>query len=184
MIIFDLDGTLADCEHRRHFITRPEDVCYKCFDYLMNPDSVKNPLHTCSCGRKPGIWKCNWKSFFDACDQDKPIYSTIFIFNTIKSQSQNEGREIQIWSGRCESVKKKTERWLYKYTEYCSWMDLKMRPVGDTTPDEVLKERWLDEAIAQGKTIDFVFDDRHKVVQMWRSRGIFVFDCNQTEKEF
>ncbi len=41
-----------------------------------------------------------------------------------------------------------------------------------------------DEAIAQGKTIDFVFDDRPKVIRMWRRRGIFVFNCCQHDREF
>lgn len=60
-----------------------------------------------------------------------------------------------------------------------------MRPIGDNTPDDQLKERWLDEHIVgSGKQIDFVFDDRPKVVRMWRRRGIFVFDVNQSGKEF
>jgi len=59
-----------------------------------------------------------------------------------------------------------------------------MRPVGDSTPDDILKERWLDEAIANGKTIDMVFDDRPKVVRMWQRRGIFVFNCCQHNEEF
>ncbi len=61
---------------------------------------------------------------------------------------------------------------------------IKMRPIGDSTPDDVLKERWLDEALAEGKQIDFVVDDRPKVVRMWRRRGVFVFDVNQSGKEF
>jgi hypothetical protein len=46
------------------------------------------------------------------------------------------------------------------------------------------KEKWLDEALAQGKTIDMVFDDRPRIVRMYRRRGIFVFDVNQSGKEF
>ena len=79
--------------------------------------------------------------------------------------------------------------WLVNLTGYCEdflyWdRRLKMRPIGDSTPDDVLKERWLDEALAQGKNIDFVFDDRPKVIRMWRRRGIFVFNCAQHDKEF
>ena len=59
-----------------------------------------------------------------------------------------------------------------------------MRPIGDFTPDDELKEKWLDEALSREEIIDFVFDDRPKVIRMWRKRGIFVFNCNQTDEEF
>jgi hypothetical protein len=59
-----------------------------------------------------------------------------------------------------------------------------MRPIGDYTPDDQLKERWLDEALAQGKTIDFVIDDRKKVIDMYLRRGIFVFDVAQGKGDF
>lgn len=62
--------------------------------------------------------------------------------------------------------------------------NLKMRPIGDSTPDDVLKEKWLDEALKEGKNVEFVFDDRPKVVRMWRRRGVFVFDVNQSGEEF
>jgi len=97
---------------------------------------------------------------------------------------------VQIWSGRCESVRHKTELWLWDHAG-CGFDStltypqiLKMRPIGDNTPDDQLKERWMDEAIAEGKTIDFVFDDRPKVIRMWRRRGIFVFNCCQHDEEF
>jgi hypothetical protein len=170
MIIFDLDGTLADCEHRRHFVDStnvPILGVGETFDYK-------------------DLWKPDWQAFYQTCDKDKIISPTrcLFDFTGMNGHFHN----IQIWSGRCESVREKTEAWLknYSFAYACHQFDiiLKMRPIGDFTPDEQLKERWLDEAIAEGKTIDFVFDDRPKVVRMWRRRGIFVFDCNQTGKEF
>lgn len=45
-------------------------------------------------------------------------------------------------------------------------------------------EKDIREAIAEGKNIDFVFDDSEKCCSMWRRRGIFVFNCAQTEREF
>ncbi len=165
MIIFDLDGTLADCEHRRHFV-----------------DANSGKL---LCGEK---WKPDWDAFHKACDKDKPVYPVWDSFNHIRQWHE----EYQIWSDRCESMRKKTIYWLMNrcplrpsYWDEGSWnYILKMRPIGDYTPDHILKEKWLDEALSSGKQIDFVFDDRPKVVRMWRNRGIFVFDCNQTGKEF
>jgi hypothetical protein len=159
MIIFDLDGTLADCEHRRHFVDRHTSLGD--FDPDLKPD---------------------WRAFYEACDKDTPIQPVISIWNDQISLGMMGIHEI--WSGRCESVRDKTEAWLDKNLLCFESKQLKMRPIGDNTPDEKLKERWLDEALAQGKTIDFVFDDRPKVVRMWRRRGIFVFDVNQSGKEF
>jgi len=147
MIIFDLDGTLADCEHRRHFV-----------------ENKKNS---------------DWKAFFEACDDDIPIWPVIYAL-MIHSQKY----EIQIWSGRCESVRNKTEWWLTYVGIDNLYSKLKMRQVGDYTPDDELKESWLREALERGEKIEAVYDDRPKVVRMWRRNGIFVFDCNQSGKEF
>lgn len=177
MIIFDLDGTLANCDHRRHFV-----------DKRLSKDHSYGLVYD---PKKP--FKPDWQSFYEACDKDTPIIPVIHTLEYF-----GEGKEygsdtpwvdyngIEIWSGRCESVKEKTEKWLSKHLRYYypGSPILKMRPIGNTEPDEVLKERWLDEAIAEGKTIDFVFDDRKKVCDMWRRRGIFLFNVNQTGEVF
>lgn len=178
MIIFDLDGTLADCEHRRHFV---------------DPEAAGDRIRKCVCSETGKttykkytgeLWRPDWKAFYEACDKDEPIKQCISIFERL-NEYRHVHDEIQIWTGRCESVLKKTIEWLKKYTlfEECNHK-LKMRPIGDSTPDNDLKEKWLDESLAQGKEVDFVFDDRPKVVRMWRRRGIFVFDVNQRGNEF
>ncbi len=156
MIIFDLDGTLANCEHRRHFVTDPRN----CGDW-----------------QEARCWHPDWKSFYEACDKDEPIYCVFKIMF-------NLDEPYQIWSGRCESVRDKTEKWLCKYMHKSEIPELKMRPIGDYTPDDQLKEKWLDEVIASGETVDMVFDDRKKVIEMWRSHGIFVFDVSQGKGDF
>lgn len=155
MIIFDLDGTLADCEHRRHYVDcRIKDVTN---------------------------WKPNWKKFFEECDKDKPIEPVVRLL-----QMYCETHEVEVWSGRCESVREITEDWFdsYTYNLVDTHFKLKMRPIGDNTPDDQLKEKWLKEALEKGYQIEAVFDDRKKVVEMWRRNGIFVFDCNQTGQVF
>ncbi len=183
MIIFDLDGTLADCEHRRHFVDPKKNKDF-------SPKDVVDPTNEINALWKPTYlhkttfleWKPDWQAFYEGCDQDKPIESVISIWNDQISLGAMGNH--MIWSGRCESVREKTEKWLDKHLLCFESDQLIMRPVGNTEPDEVLKERLLDEAIAQGKTIDFVFDDRPKVVRMWRRKGIFVFNCCQDDEEF
>lgn len=190
MIIFDLDGTLADCEHRRHFVDK---------SYLTCGGECSEFKRCLSCLRKLENDQPDWKAFYEACDQDKPIKQTIGLFRTLCFK---ERKEIEIWSGRCESTRDKTMSWLYEYIfGYFEPCKVRMRPIGDSTPDDVLKERWLDEYLqtmypqldpnapsgteySRKDPIEFVFDDRPKVIRMWRRRGIFIFDCNQTGKEF
>lgn len=189
MIIFDLDGTLAYCEHRRHFVERH----IACDHWHKIPN---HPVDMCDdCKKKNKVWKPNWSAFYDACDKDEPIWPVINVINNLMLKDE----DISIWSGRCESKRKKTISWLRDYLEVDAWFYrdcLKMRPIGDNTPDDKLKERWLDEYInsmwpdlekdkADGKEyrrknpIDFVFDSDPKSIEMYRRRGIFVFDCNQ-----
>jgi hypothetical protein len=186
MIIFDLDGTLANCEHRRHFVDPRKREC-------LCGSQLNSLCHKCK------DWQPNWPAFYEACNLDEPIEPVLSTFIHL-TQGEPFNHDVQIWSGRCESVREKTLKWLVGLTGYCEdyqyWdRRLKMRPIGDNTPDEVLKERWLDEScltvnelsgrITQHQhSIDFVFDDRPKVVRMWRRRGVFVFDCNQTGVEF
>lgn len=184
MIIFDLDGTIANCEHRRHFV----DPSY------VNEEEATVEYH---CDMKGNItrakgWQPNWKSFYEACDKDTPIQPIVDIWNSHEVELALGRWNVMIWSGRCESVRQKTIDWLEEHL-YCPgtyFFDriLKMRPVGDSTPDDELKEKWLDEYLnatpIKEHKIDFVFDDRPKVVRMWRRRGVFVFDVNQKEGEF
>jgi hydroxymethylpyrimidine pyrophosphatase-like HAD family hydrolase len=195
MIIFDLDGTLADCEHRRHFIDplkqRTGSDPYELS--LYSPDLNMEYYYKYANGKRGFFyhkthkrWKPDWKAFYEACDKDEPIKETVEILHRLFECEKN----IYIWSGRCESVRDKTEEWLLNNIEmkYCTRFDpsknLKMRPIRDNTPDDQLKEKWLDETLAEDKKIDFVFDDRPKVIRMWRRREIFVFNCCQNNEEF
>lgn len=180
MIIFDLDGTLADCEHRRHYVdpSCDDDACFVFDEVDSHGVPIAGKENKGKWHRSDGIiWKPDWKSFFEACDKDELIKPVAEAFCRY-----SQSHRIDIWSGRCASVRKKTVKWLGD--NYLVPNELKMRPIGDCTPDDQLKEKWLHEALENGRKIEAVFDDRPKVVEMWRRNGIFVFDCNQTGKVF
>lgn len=185
MIIFDLDGTLADCEHRRHFVDPKKDPNAT---WWSDPENSDKGNYI----RKDGLpWYPDWKSFYEACDKDTPIYSTINLINVLTTGDefgQYPLGEIEIWSGRCESVRQKTMDWIKHHIFPWSNEDipkLRMRPIGNSTPDHELKEMWLlDVLLIEGKEIECVFDDRPKVIRMWRDHGIFVFNCCQHDEEF
>jgi hypothetical protein len=107
--------------------------------------------------------KKDWRSFYAACDQDRPSHPIIRILNALWIT----GADIEIWTGRSGEVADKTAEWLAQHG--LSMVPIKMRDEGDHRPDTVLKEEWL-EAIDVKPTL--VFEDRKTVVDMWRSHGI------------
>ena len=135
IIIFDLDGTLADIEHRQHFVQ----------------------------GKKK-----RWRDFFAACIADKPHRAVIAVLRALYGKYQ-----IYIVSGRSDEVRAPTEEWL-KVNDV-PHHKLIMRREGDFTPDNVLKIRWVNEGLIPKERILCVFDDRDKVVKMWRDNGIPCF---------
>lgn len=185
MIIFDLDNTLSDASHRQHFVDPSKNN-----DYLQSYADMRwyKKIYDISFieAMEKGLlqkFKPDWKSFYESCDKDTPIQPVI---DVLYNFAVKDGIEFKIWSGRCESVKQKTLDWLNKYLHFkINESDIKMRPIGDSTPDEILKEMWLHDAmILEGKTIEFAFDDRKKVIEMWRRHGIFVFDVSQGKGDF
>lgn len=80
MIVFDLDGTLADCEHRRHFVDRDKaaemGICYEEFEITFGGVQNGPWFLTNDCER---LWKPNWPAFYEACDKDNRIKYTVDI---------------------------------------------------------------------------------------------------------
>lgn len=90
MIIFGLDGVLADWKHRRHVVDPSKNL-------ISNGD--KNGIY-------PNGWQPNWKSFYETCDNDEPIKSTIKVIKGLLGRDYYANDEdVHIWSGRCESVR-------------------------------------------------------------------------------
>ena len=147
LYIFDLDGTLALIEHRRHFV---------------------------ECERP----KQNWTAFYEACVNDEPNTPILKIMWSLRLA----GAEIWIFSGRSDEVRGRTLDWLRDYANFTVIRDpfLQMREAGDFTPDDALKKRWLDSMLeCDRKRLVAVFDDRDRVVKMWRDNGI---TCLQVAK--
>lgn len=151
LYIFDLDGTLALIEHRKHYLSA---------DYA--DDSTR------------------WRRFYAACDKDepnKPVCDTL--------ERLRRFADCWIFSGRSDEVRDKTEAWLCTHTSFMRHdLDtaLVMRKAGDYRPDDVLKKEFLDLMLDEDrKRLVAVFDDRDRVVKMWRANGIPCFQVAEGE---
>jgi hypothetical protein len=95
------------------------------------------------------------------------------VIEMVKVLSQKN--RIVIFSGRSKATKDETKRWLKKFE--VPFDVIKMRPTSNEwkfMPDDELKQYWLDSLFPGDKkdNILCVFDDRQKVVDMWRSNGL------------
>lgn len=149
LYIFDLDGTLALIEHRRHFLERDD--------------------------RK------KWRDFYAACDKDTPNRPVIETMERLRHM----GCDIWIFSGRSDEVRDKTVAWLAEHTSFMTHdLDaaLMMRREGDYTPDDELKCQWAVGMLPEDRArLVAVFDDRDRVVAMWRGLDVPCFQVANGE---
>jgi len=84
-----------------------------------------------------------------------------------------QDHQIIFVSGRDGSCRSKTVRWLRKN----GFQDplLLMRNISDKRQDDEVKKEFLDKCILPHYTVSVVFDDRNRVVSMWRANGLTCF---------
>lgn len=81
--------------------------------------------------------------------------------------------QIVLVSGRSEEYRAQTEEWLKR--NGVLYDALHMRPAGDTRKDDVVKAELFDRHIRDRYWVQGVFDDRKRVVDMWRTLGLKCF---------
>ena len=90
------------------------------------------------------------------------------IRNLVDSQARKHN--IIIVSGRSAEFRSVLIEWLGKHGIF--WDRLFMRPAGDTRNDAIIKDELFEKHIAKNYAVDFVLDDRNRVVDMWRAKGL------------
>jgi acid phosphatase class B len=119
--------------------------------------------------------KQRWKRFYAACDKDQPNHAVLTTMERLRAT----GADIWFFSGRSGEVRDKTVAWLAHHTSFLSHefeTILMMRDEGDYTADDVLKQQWVDQMLKDDRDrLVAAFDDRDRVVRMWRSNGITCF---------
>ena len=145
--IFDIDGTLANVEHRVHFIQQNLKDWKSFFSTCERDEPIFPVIETLKKLRKGGaeIW----------------IWS---------GRSDEVKKETVAW------LRKYDCSYSGLFLGQFSFDSFKMRKVGDHRPDTELKYEWLSQIEPpEFNRIVGVFEDRASVVDMWRKAGITCF---------
>lgn len=131
--IFDIDGTLSDPSHRKHWIAS-----------------------------KPR----NWPAWNAAMGLDKPQWDIISFMSVARAM----GLSVVISTGREETHRDVTDKWFRNYG--ITYDKMYMRKAKDYRDDGIVKKEMLDQMRLDKYLPTLVFDDRDRVVKMWRENGI------------
>ena len=147
LYIFDLDGTLALIEHRRHFVEGPKKdwpaFFAACVDDAPNLPVIRTLQTLRDGGAEIWIWS---------------------------------GRSDEVKAETIAWLKKHGCFGIFHNGLFSAPEALRMRKAGDHQPDVKLKRGWLSEIEPpEYKRLTAVFEDRASVVQMWRDAGVPCF---------
>ena len=141
--LIDIDGTLADCEHRRWVLE--EKRPYTNWDLFFSLAVDDKPFK-------------HMQTLLDALEA--------------RDFETGEPQNVIIYvSGRPERCRQLTEGWLRRHG-FPEGDGLCMRADGDHRPDTIIKKELLDQIRADGYEPTMAFDDRTSVVKMWRDNGV------------
>lgn len=163
IVICDLDGTLCDIEHRRHFV-KPTQI------------QMSGAGATAVYGDDP-TFKKDWKSFFEGISKDKVREDVRDLIIDL----YNKDKQIIFVSGRPDTYKKQTLAWLRKHNIGFAFT-LIMRKSSDTRPDTEVKKQILDTYFPDKSVIYKVIDDRPSVIRMWKENNLDVIDVGDGEE--
>lgn len=110
----------------------------------------------------------NWDAYFAACPGDEPNAPIVQVYDNLIGAP---GARVEIWTGRIDTYLEATLQWIEEHL--IAHPDfLQMRRADDRTNDDELKRAWLSTARANGHEVVLAFEDRKRVVEMWRAEGV------------
>jgi len=113
----------------------------------------------------------NWDGFFAACPADSLIQD---VANTVRTLS-DAGCSIIYVTGRSDAIRAQTAQWIAD--NFLPDGPIYMRKAGDHRHDNIVKSELLDHLLDSVRRDDILgaFEDRKQVVDMYRQRGLTVF---------
>ena len=111
----------------------------------------------------------NWAAWNAGMAEDGYHADVIDFINVAMEKHIN----VIICTGREETYRDITDNWLSDGGIY--YERLYMRKAKDYRPDDIVKKEMLDDIRAGGYEPVLAFDDRDRVVKMWRENGVRCF---------
>lgn len=188
-IICDLDGTLANVEHRRHFVEKTKSVLLDVDEGMEKDFRFTNVDSEVVDGK---AWfdthnQVDWQSFNEAMKDDTPnewcakiIHSmTIEVVDDYYDEEGKAEFECVFVTGREEKYREITEDQIEEWVSLdCGQFLLFMRPTKDYRPDVEIKKEIYEKEIKDRYDILFCIDDCQPVVDLWRSLGLVCLQCD------
>lgn len=150
-IIFDIDGTLANAEHRLHFIKDPDKA--KDWENFLSDEQVANDTPI------PQTWS--------VLEQMLRSHHRV-IFITGRPNAQRETTINWLMNKDCLTRVGCWAHWHINHQQ----PKIFMRSDGDRRPSSVVKRELLDIARYEGYDPKLVFEDRMDDTAMWREAGL------------
>lgn len=158
-IVFDIDGVLADCSHRLHYI-QGEDKNYDKF--YSDEEIMKDKI--IEAGRK-------------IVDMLYNLYTMEDFYRPTEFYGK-----IILLTGRSEICEETTRIWVSKNIfEDLSLYSIIMRPKNDWRPAHQVKEDLVEKHIGF-ENILFAFDDDDQVNEMYKKHGVMCYKPNITKE--
>lgn len=179
--VFDLDGTLANLDHRLKYIrpmvgdTFVTDAVHAWKVVKVNKTGKAVSAHLINNPSPPPVvfnWKTmgfkpDWDAFHQHVDGDTPIPAMTRLFVALSGA----GYDTVVASGRNDTSRRATLKWLDKNGMVPN--RILMRRDGDYRQDSVVKREMLDR-IRDDHDILMWFEDRKQVYEMLREEGVLV----------
>lgn len=116
--------------------------------------------------------KLDWDKFFDPSNIKLDVPNSPVV--KLAQLLAEDGFTIIIFSGRSDKTKHVTRCWLINNKIPFNKLVMRDSKTNHFTPDDILKKDMLDNHL-DINDVFLVVDDRDKVVKMWRSLGLNVF---------
>ncbi len=177
-----IDTPLYECIERDSKREKPvgKKVILNMYNqYLRKPPVTKyNPelLSCIICDIDGTLAYMNGRSPYDYSKVSTDLPNT----NLTRILSQFKDIPLFIFTGRKPSCRVETGTWLYENRVEYSQLVMR-KSEDDDRPDEVVKKEFYEEHIKGKYNVIAVFDDRPKVIRMWKELGLFVLDCNRQD---
>lgn len=150
-IIVDIDGTIADCDHRLHHIQGMSD--------------------------KDATFKADWDAFYEDCAEDEPIEPTCEL---VRALIDSDWAVILV-TGRSGKYRVQTEEWLHRNDIWYDLLLMRKHGDHSPDDEIKLKWLQMlhnGQITLRGVLAPWIaIEDRARVVEMWRSQGLVCLQC-------